>query len=175
MSSISYAISAVDVSHVTIKIVLRSGAKISNDQPAWTSGAYWNNQIVGLYNSQDFWNLTPDWAAHSSRWCASRRKIVEAHTTKAKLQDSVDDLIKVQPFSKNIVKGVGAITGTVEDMTTSVQRVYDDLTLWQVIALTDDDVSTIQKSWDELRDDCLIWMDMVHAQNINSMTASQFR
>ena len=96
-------------------------------------------------------------------------------TTKVKLQDSVDDLKKVQPFFKNVVMGVGAITGTVEDMTTSVQHVYDDLTLWQVIALTDDDVSAIQKSWDELRDDCLIWMDMVHAQNINPMTASQFR
>lgn len=60
-------------------------------------------------------------------------------------------------------------------MTTSVQHVYDDLTLWQVVALSDNDVIAIEKSWDELRDDCLIWMDMVHAQNINPTTASQFR
>jgi len=34
MSSISYAISAVDASHETIKIALRSGAKISNEDEA---------------------------------------------------------------------------------------------------------------------------------------------
>lgn len=41
---------------------------VSNDaassQPAWTSFAYWNNQFVGLDDSQNFWNLTPDWPAH---------------------------------------------------------------------------------------------------------------
>jgi len=45
-----------------LKFTSNDAAKV---QSAWTSVAYWNNQFVGLDDSQNFWNLTPDWSAHS--------------------------------------------------------------------------------------------------------------
>ncbi|KAH0172301.1 hypothetical protein KCU67_g1787, partial [Aureobasidium melanogenum] len=94
-------------------------------------------------------------------------------TSKDNLQQSVDRLEAVQPFFKDVVQGIGSITETVEDMTKTVQDVYDDLSMWKEIALTNDDVKSIQQSWTDLREDCTVWMDMVHGQNINPVTGSR--
>ncbi|KAF2224663.1 hypothetical protein BDZ85DRAFT_272766 [Elsinoe ampelina] len=93
-------------------------------------------------------------------------------STKDTLQESVDELKAVQPFFKTVVQGVSAVTGTVGDMALSVQTLSDDVGLWKTVALTQDDVAAIQGSWDDLRDECLEWMDMVHGQGINPVTRS---
>ncbi|KAG8627290.1 hypothetical protein KVT40_004773 [Elsinoe batatas] len=93
-------------------------------------------------------------------------------STKDTLQKSVDELKAVQPFFKTVVQGVSAVTGTVGDMALSVQTLSDDVGLWKTVALTQDDVAEIQGSWDDLRDECLEWMDMVHGQGINPVTRS---
>jgi hypothetical protein len=42
--------------------------KASDDgktRPNWKLMAYWNNQLVGYDDNQNFWNLTPDWKART--------------------------------------------------------------------------------------------------------------
>ncbi|EMR90785.1 hypothetical protein BcDW1_558 [Botrytis cinerea BcDW1] len=100
-------------------------------------------------------------------------KTIEAlKATRNDLQTSKENLTKVKPFFTNIAQGVDALTDTVTDMATTLQNVNDNIDIWKEVALTKDDVAEIQKSWDEVKDDCLVWMDMVHGQGINPVTMS---
>ncbi|KAM0125120.1 hypothetical protein ACHAO1_010755 [Botrytis cinerea] len=100
-------------------------------------------------------------------------KTIEAlKATRKDLQTSKENLTKVKPFFTNIAQGVDALTDTVTDMATTLQNVNDNIDIWKEVALTKDDVAEIQKSWDEVKDDCLVWMDMVHGQGINPVTMS---
>ncbi|GAM91041.1 hypothetical protein ANO11243_090880 [Dothideomycetidae sp. 11243] len=40
-----------------------SASNNNNTPPKWTSMAYWNNRIVGLDDSQNFWDMTPNWTS----------------------------------------------------------------------------------------------------------------
>lgn len=93
--------------------------------------------------------------------------------TRDDLQTSKENLTKVKPFFTNVAQGVDALTDTVTDMATMLQNMSDNVDIWKEVALTKDDVVAIQKSWDEVKDDCLVWMDMVHGQGINSVTMSE--
>ncbi|TEY44880.1 hypothetical protein BOTCAL_0342g00040 [Botryotinia calthae] len=101
-------------------------------------------------------------------------KIIEAlKANQNDLQTSRENFTKVKPFFTNIAQGVDALTDTVTDMATTLQNVSDNVDIWKEVALTKDDVAAILKSWDEVKEDCLVWMDMVHGQGINPVTMSE--
>lgn len=93
--------------------------------------------------------------------------------TRDDLQTLKENLMKVKPFFTNVAQSVDALTDTVTDMATMSQNISDNADIWKEVALTKDDVVAIQKSWDEVKDDCLVWMDMVYGQGINPVTMSE--
>ncbi|TFK60537.1 hypothetical protein BDN72DRAFT_904873 [Pluteus cervinus] len=85
--------------------------------------------------------------------------------TRTVLQESIDQLKKVQPLFSDVVSGVSILNTTVQDMQDVLVNVQSDVDLGS-IAFTQEDAEGVQVAWQKIRDDTQTWLDTVNRQGI---------
>lgn len=88
------------------------------------------------------------------------------HTTRSTLQTSLIQLQAVRPLFGKVVNGAELLETAVDDMATELQDLINDIDLLRTLNLSDNDVRGIARSWEEVKEFCLNWMDAVNAQGI---------
>ncbi|TFK61995.1 hypothetical protein BDN72DRAFT_413015 [Pluteus cervinus] len=86
--------------------------------------------------------------------------------TRTALQESIDQLKKVQPLFTEVVSGVSVLNTTVQDMQNVLVNVQSDVELGSSIAFTQEDAEGVQVAWQKIRDDTQTWLDTVNRQGI---------